>query len=242
MPDTDLIERDLRQQYPYPSAAATERARAAVMAAAAERPGRPARSVPARPSWRPVLVGAVVVVALALAAVAIAAGFGAFSGISAAQRAQTPADRIDPALLAEISGANSVRGAGAQLLPDSARLVKQLSDGSRIYAVATQDGELCVLGTGLPDNNGKNDAAAMGCGSPLTQSEPSTGGSFRANESTPAISFGIAIDSVTAVSFTAGSQEVTVPVKDNVWVYEGESPNYGTLTAHFKDGTTETFG
>lgn len=82
MPDADLIERELREQYPRPSAAATARARAAVMEHTTDRP-RPARLVRNRRQWRPVLLGAAVVVALAVAGVAIAAGFGAFEGTPA---------------------------------------------------------------------------------------------------------------------------------------------------------------
>jgi hypothetical protein len=195
-----------------------------------------------RRRWRPVLVAAVVVAAIVGVGVAIAAGFGAFNGISAAERPQTPADRIDPKLLALINAANSARGGPGQLLPDSARLVKQLSGGARIYAVATKKDQLCVLGAGLPNNNGRNDSAAMGCGFPLTQSQPSTAGTFGRSESAPAISWGIAIDSVVAVSFMAGGHEVTVPVTNNVWAYEGAAPTHGTLTAHFKDGSTQTIG
>ena len=79
---------------------------------------------------------------------------------------------------------------------DSARFVMELADGVRIYAVATKTGELCVLAERLPNNNGKNDAAAMGCGSPLTQSQPTTVASFQANE-------GDAVRSVTASLSTA---------------------------------------
>src|SRR3954454_10462102 len=82
MPDIDLIERELRRQYPRPSAAATARARAAVMETATE-PSRPVRAANARRQWRPVLVGAAIVVALALAGVGLAAGFGAFEGTPA---------------------------------------------------------------------------------------------------------------------------------------------------------------
>jgi hypothetical protein len=196
----------------------------------------------ARRRWRPVLVTAVVVAALVGVGVAIAAGLGAFNGISAAEHPQSPADRIDPKLLAEINAANSARGAAGQLLPDSARLVKQLSDDVRIYAVATKDGQLCVLAERLPNNDGKDDAAGMGCGSPLTQSQPSTAATFARNEASPAISWGIALDSVAAVSFMAGGHEVTVPVNNNVWAYEGAAPTHGSLTAHFKDGSTETIG
>ena len=96
----------------------------------------------------------------------------------------------------------------------------QLGDGVRIYAVATTTGDLCALAERLPNNNGNNDAAATGCGSPLTQTEPTTIASFQANESTPTISYGITLDNVAAVSFLAAGQEVTVRVKDNVWAYE----------------------
>lgn len=194
-------------------------------------------------SWRsrPVLVALVAVAALVGAGVAIAASFGAFNGISAAQRPQTPADRLDPALVAEIDALNAARSSGDQLLADSARLVKQLAGGARIFAVATKDGQLCALAEGLPDGNtGGGGASAMGCGSPLTQSQPTTAASFKANGETPTISWGIALDSVTAVSFIAGGQEVTVPVKDNVWAYEGENSLTDGFTVHFADGSTET--
>jgi hypothetical protein len=203
---------------------------------------RRAGFVRARRRWRPVLVAAVVVAAIVGVGVAIAAGFGAFNGISAAQHPQTAADRIDSKLLAEINAANAAPGAVGRLLPDSARLVRQLSDDARIYVVATEDGQLCVLAERLLNNNGKYDAAGMGCGSPLTQNQPSTAATFARNESSPAISWGITLDSVAAVSFMAGGHEVTVPVNNNVWAYEGAAPTHGTLTAHFKDGSTEPIG
>ena len=187
-------------------------------------------------SWRGALGVAVAVAALAGAGVAIAAGLGAFNGISAAQHPPTAADRLDPAVVASIAANDNPLGLEA----DSARFVTQLADGIRIYAVATKTGGLCALAERLPNNNGKNDAAAMGCGSPLTQSQPTTAASFQANESTPPISYGIALDSVTAVSFMAGGQEVTVPVKNNVWAYEGDNSAIGSLTVHFNDGSTET--
>lgn len=191
--------------------------------------------------WRPVLVAALVVAGIVGVGVAIAAGFGAFNGISAAQHPQTPADRIDPKLLAEINAANQVRGGPGRLLPDSARLVKQLPD-ARIYVVATANGQLCVLAERLLNNNGKSDAAGMGCGSPLTQSQPSTAATFARNQSSPAISWGVTIDTVTAVSFMADGHEVTEPVTNNVWAYEGAPPTHGTIIAHFKDGSTEQIG
>lgn len=194
--------------------------------AGSERPGR-------RRLRRPVLVAAVVLLALVLTGVAIANGVGAFSGISAAQRPPTAADELDPAVAASL-GADDP----PSLEVDSARFVTQLGDGVRIYAVATKDGELCALAERLPNNDGKNDAAAMGCGSPLSQSRPTTAESFQANEAAPTISYGVALDNVTAVSFTAGGQEVTVPVKNNVWAYEGRDSALEALTVHYADGTT----
>lgn len=185
---------------------------------------------------RPVLA-AVAVAALAGAGVAIAAGFGVFNGIGAAQHPPTAADKLDPAVAASLAANNQL---GLEL--DSARFVTQLADGIRIYAVAAADGQLCAVAERLPNNNGKNDASTTECGSPLTQSQPTTATSFQPNEQAPVITWGIALDSVTAVSFAAGGQEVTVPVKNNVWAYEGGNPAFGSLVADFDDGSTETIG
>ena len=195
-----------------------------------------------RPRLRPVLVAALIVAGIVGVGVAIAAGFGAFHGISAAQRPQTRADRIDPHLLAEINSMNTRRRGGpGRLLPASARLVKQLPD-ARIYAVATQDGQLCVLADRMLNNNGKFDAAAMGCGAPLTQNQPSTAGTFARTGSSPSVSWGIALNGVAAVSFMVGRHEVTVPVTKNVWAYEGPGPTRSSFIAHFENGKTEKIG
>jgi hypothetical protein len=186
---------------------------------------------------RPVLVAAVVMAALAGAGVAIAAGFGAFNGISAAQHLPTAADKLDPAVAASLADDKTLG-----LEPDSARFVTQLADGIRIYAVAAADGQLCAVAERLPNNNGKDDASTTECGSPLTQSQPTTATSFQPNEQAPVITWGIALDNVTAVSFTAGGQVVTVPVKNNVWAYEGDNPAFGSLVAHFDNGSTKTVG
>jgi len=74
VPNTEKIEQELREQYPRPSSAATERARAVVMQATRERP-RTARHRPRLVRirrGRPILITAGVVTALAAAGVAIA--------------------------------------------------------------------------------------------------------------------------------------------------------------------------
>jgi hypothetical protein len=233
-----LIASELEQMLPLPDGSRANWSdvlrRAGVAGAGHVWHRRPARAE--RRRWRAVLVTAVVVAALAAVGVAIAAGFGAFNGINAAQHAPTEADKLDPAVAASIAANDNPLGLEA----DSARFVTQLADGVRIYAVATKTGELCALAERLPNNDGKNDAAAMGCGSPLGQSQPTTVASFQVNEATPTISYGIALDSVSAVSFMAGGQEVTVPVKNNVWAYEGSNSAIDSLTVHFNDGDTKT--
>jgi hypothetical protein len=187
--------------------------------------------------WRRVVVAAVIAAALVGAGVAIAAGFGALNGISAAQHPPTAADKLDPAVADSLADDKLVG-----LEPDSARFVTQLADGVRIYAVAAADGHLCAVAEGLPNNNGKNDAATTTCRLPLTQSQPTTSTSFQPNEQARVITWGIALDSVTAVSFTAGGQEVTVPVKNRVWAYEGDNPASGSVVVHFDDGSSKTVG
>ena len=54
------------------------------------------------------------------------------------------------------------------------------------------------------------------------------------------MSWGVALDAVTAVSFTAGARVTTVPVKHNAWVYEGRYMADRNLTVLFKNGRTET--
>jgi hypothetical protein len=55
-----------------------------------------------------------------------------------------------------------------------------------------------------------------------------------------ALSYGIARDGVTALSFQAHGTEVTIPVSHNVWAYEGDSSLLQSFTAHYADGTTQT--
>jgi len=188
---------------------------------------------------RPLAVAAIVTTALAFAGLAIAAGFGAFNGIGAAEHPQGAADTLDPALVAGINAENAhlAGTATGQLLPDSARFIRQLPSGERIYALSTTTDMLCVLIVGRP---GSNMGSATSCGHPLNQNEPTTIGSVQANSATPPLAYGVAIDGVTAVSFMADGAETTVPVENNVWAYEGPSDALQTLTVHYADGSTQT--
>jgi hypothetical protein len=182
--------------------------------------------------WRLILVASVAVAALVGVGVAIAAGFGAFNGISAAQHPQTSADRLDPKDLPPDCNSGSPVAAEdrfCHLILNSARLVTTLPGGGKLWVVTDTHGDLCVI---LQDGGGS-------CGTALTQSQPTTIESFKANDQTPAISWGITLDNVTAVSFPAGGQEVMLPVRNNVWFYEGDNSGLGSMTIHFNDGSTE---
>jgi hypothetical protein len=206
----------------------------------------------ARRRWRPVLVTAAVVAALVGVGVAIAAGIGAFRGIKAAQHPRTAADRLDPAVIASIVRHNKkmaqlTHSRRGLLEPDTSRLVRQLPNGARVYAVAATGDELCVVLERLPrlGPNTKPGGYAEGCTSPLTQKVPTTVESFRAfkgpHGESPALSWGITLNGAISISFPAGRHEITVPVKHNVWVYQGKySAAVPGLTVHFKDGHTAT--
>ncbi len=251
MSDTYLIERELRQQYPRPSAAATARACAAVMKTATEQ-SRPANTANAHRRWRPMLVAAVVVLALAGTSVAIANSLGAFSGgafngISAAHHRRTAEDVIDPATRAYMERTNCKQPDGRACAPmmvgmrlGTSRRIAQLPGGQNLYVFKTTWKGLCYV-AGPPPHGEFN------CSRPLSRSHPSTVWFY---SNSPHMSdwftFGIALDGVTAVSFEPNGQDITLPVKNNVWTYRSESFEAMTalqglpLTAHFADGRTVT--
>lgn len=184
-----------------------------------------------RRARRSILVAAVLAAGLVLAGVAIADGVGAFDGLSAANRPQTGADVLDPGTAARLqqncSGADtsgSVYSPECHLVLASARLVGELPSAQRLYVIADSRGDLCMI-----------DPSGMVCGTALTPSRPIE------DESVGKLMFGVALDGVTTISFERAGEEVTIPVKDNVWIYDGASlPEAGALTAHFADGRTVT--
>lgn len=187
---------------------------------------------------RPVVAAAVVAAVLAVTGVAIADGLGAFNGIGAAQHPPTGADVIDPATRAymECQGvawpcmAPPPRG----VRWDTTRVVGRLPTGQNIYVFTTKSNELCyVVGPPRPEWN---------CEDPLTRSHPSTVFEY-SEEGTPYTLVGIALDGIASVSFDERGRAVTVPVKDNVWIYRtGYAEAFydagSALTAHFADGST----
>ena len=185
---------------------------------------------------RPVLIAAIVVAALALRGVAIANGVGAFNGIGSAQRPQTGADALDPKDLPPDCGSGSPAAAHSpfcHLILGSARLVRTLPGGDKVWVVTDTHGDLCVIV--------ENSAAS--CGSPLKEPQPITFASSNESPTTSGefIASGVAIDGVSSVSFTVRGNDVTVPVEDNVWAYEEQDSHAieaRCILAHFADGST----
>lgn len=187
--------------------------------------------------WR--VASAAAVLALVLAGAAYAAGFNPFAGISAADHPATSNDSLPAWMVADIAEFNStVEQVGhGHLLPDSARFVRQLPSGMRFYTIATSVGGLCLANVYPPGSS--NAKGGLGCGDSLSQSQPITIGSEQPNPATPPVSYGLAMDGVTAISFMVGGTETTVPVTDNVWAYEG-SADLTSVTVHWENGSTQT--
>jgi hypothetical protein len=124
------------------------------------------------------------------------------------------------------------------------RFLTQLRDGVRIYAVAITGGGLCSIGESLPGPTGpskeKGKPTEIACNMQLTQKRPTTFASFGATWSGRPFIWGLALDSVTAVSFMAGGRTVTLPVKNNVWAYGGGNWVPTSITVHLANGSTRT--
>lgn len=198
-------------------------------------PAQP-RIVPVRERRRPWRIAwAAAAVALVCVGAAYAAGFNPFVGISAANHPATSSDTLPASLTAHIAefSSNMERLGHGHLLTDTARFITRLPSGMRFYTIATSAGGLCLATVRSRGGNG------LECGDSLSKSRPITIESERTNRATPLVSYGLALDGVTAVSFIAGGTETTVPVKDNVWAYEGQA-NLRSVSVHWKDGSTQT--
>lgn len=186
-----------------------------------------------RSSRRKLIAASVLAAALVGAGVALAAGFNPFAGIGSADHAQTPQDVLDPTVASQLFSFSNGR-ARMQVLPDTSRFVGQLLSGRRLYVVTTTGNDLCLILT---------DQAKLqveSCGNPLTQNQSLTIATMDADGpgGMPSLSYGIARDGINALSFMANGHEETVPVKDNVWAYEGSSSVMESVTIHYADGTT----
>jgi hypothetical protein len=179
----------------------------------------------------------VALAALVGAGVAIAAGIGAFDGISAANHPQTSTDKLDAAMVDLVAEANvSLRAIpndpDGQVVASSSRLIGQLANGANVYVMPTTTNKLCVVTQTTPRSE---NYSGIVCIDPLSQSEPTT------LVSKPPLTYGVAQDDVASVSFGTPSGQVTVPVKNNIWSYEGDGVDLSSVSVAFDDGSTQPF-
>jgi hypothetical protein len=184
---------------------------------------------------RTALVLAGAVVAIILAGAAIASGVGPFPGISAANHSARPSDALGPAVIDQLRtdeppGGDQLDQVGSRRI-GGARLVGTLPSGRRVYLVPTSKGKLCVVVARLAES----------CGDTLTREAPITFTIVDQGQGVPAVGYGVALDGVVSVSFEAGGRAVTVPVRDNLFVYEAPSgTSFSPPSVTFADGTTES--
>lgn len=186
---------------------------------------------------RPILVAAVAATALAVTGVAIADSVGAFQGISAANHPQTSTDQLDSAMASMVALANESLAAtpgdpDGQVEASGSRSIGQLANGANVYVMPTTTNKLCIVRQTTP---GSVEYSGITCLDPLSQNAPTT------LESTLGLTFGVARDDVASISFNTPSGQVTVPVENNVWSYEGDGVDLSSVTITFTDGSTEPF-
>jgi hypothetical protein len=193
------------------------------------------RPVPRR--WRPSrFAWTAAALVLVFVGTAYAAGLNPFAGISAADHPATSNDKLPATLAAHIAELNAgmERYGHGRLLLDTARLITQVPSGTRFYTIATSAGGLCLATVRSRGGN------TLGCGDSLSKSRPITIASERTSRATPLVSYGLALDGVTAVSFKADGHQTTIPVKNNVWAYEGQNNASRSVTVRWENGRTQT--
>ena len=188
---------------------------------------------------RRLLTYAVVTVGIILSGVAVAGSLNPLRGIGAADHPQTPSDALGPDVESQLRLDEPPGGAVDQIggrLVGSARLVGTFPTGRKIYVVSSKKGRLCVVVAGLAES----------CGYPLTQADPITFTTLWDGPGEPAYAYGVAVDGVKSVSFSAVGGPVTLPVEHNLFVYASEPlnspPGFGAVTVTFADGTVQPVG
>jgi hypothetical protein len=147
---------------------------------------------------RTVVVLAAGLAALVLVGLAVAETWNPLAGIGAADRPSRPDDALDADVAAQVRAAelppgHPVDSIGTRLV-GSARLVGQLPSGRNVYVVPTTKGKLCVAVAGR----------AQSCGEALTRTSPITLTLLKDASLVPPVVYGVAMDGVASVSFTAG--------------------------------------
>lgn len=195
------------------------------------------RNTRSRSRRAPLIVGFVLAAAVLIGGAAIAAtGWGPLAGIGAAERPATPEDEISPAVVAQLRIAAMPRSAPdspvGEWLFTEARLLGTLPGGEKVYVVPTTKAKLCIVVA----------TSTASCGDPVTRENPITMTTSDSGPNAPPVVWGVTTDEVTAVSFTAAGTQVSVPVRNNFYAWQG-SPNQtlrrvSSATVTFADGST----
>jgi hypothetical protein len=162
------------------------------------------------------------------------------AGIGSADRPAEPTDTLSAAVKEQLRAhESSWPGGMSQLgdrLVDQARLLGELPDGRKVYAVPTSKGALCLLEADSAS------VAGEACYPPLTRAAPITWLISKVGPSAPLLIWGATTDDVISVSSKVAGQAVTVPVENNfyVWVEEPTATlgSVSPATVTFTDGTT----
>lgn len=189
-----------------------------------------------RRNWKPPIIALAVIFVLGVGGVAVAASWNPLSGIGSADRPPELTDTLSPDAKEQLRRAfepqaGRIDAIGSRLV-DQARLLGELPDGHKVYAVPTSKGKLCIYVA----------ESVVSCGDPLTRAEPITRTMSKIGPATPLVIWGATTNDVLSVSFEVGGQPVTAPVTNNFYAWEG--PPTATVsgvspaTVTFLDGTT----
>jgi hypothetical protein len=203
----------------------------ATLAAYAGPPHARTRPRGARSPWMSRrLALALALVLLIFAGCSYAFNFNPFRGISAANHPATRADKLPPVMAKLVANWNKYvrRSSPRYVLPETARFVRRLPNGMLFYAFATRSGSPCLAYAHPPKSYSLNvDSGEWDCEPSLSPTRPVTmNGTFVILDGHPGrwLGYGLVRDGITAIEF---SRRLTVPVKDNVWVYLGPPVRLG---------------
>jgi hypothetical protein len=188
------------------------------------------------PRW-PVLICALalVVVGSAISGVAIAGAWDPLAGIGAADRPAEPTDALSAAAKEQLRRSDLPAGSIDQIgtrLVDEARMLGELPDGTKVYALPTSKDKLCIVAA----------ERASSCHDPVTHDRPITFTISKVGPLSPHVIWGATADDVVSVSFVVAALPVTVPVRNNFFAWEGQpTAKLATVSSAivtFADGTT----
>jgi hypothetical protein len=178
---------------------------------------------------------AVIVLVLAAGAALAASSWGPLAKIGTADHPASRKDALPPSILAQLKADQQPAGAGVDSigirLVNQARLLGTLPDRTAVYAVPTSKGKLCVLVATVAET----------CVDALSPTRPATLTILTPAPDKPTTIWGVAMDGVESISFTANGTAVTAPVHNNFYAWQNSlgtrRVHLAAATANFSDGS-----